>query len=238
MVKRKFIGMVVCSVVFVGNCTTSIIASSQGEIEGIKETISNMQQEIERLKNQLAEGRREVIRPFTSSKNAKKYIKKITDDDENPEGLTAEVIRHLQERIEATETYFLKGNGRYISIPEGVIANNWPICKYIEILHVIKRKIPGIAAFCRQKIINLVEAVMYPKWLLMSQCCTWDEQNNNYELDSCASEMIIKDAIRMLYGVTISPEIVSDNVVNDVKQLLNAIKDKNGFRDYFYFEVE
>ncbi|MDR1590469.1 MAG: DUF3450 domain-containing protein [Puniceicoccales bacterium] len=264
MVKRKLIGIVVCSILLIGNYRVSVIASqrvqkcalpdSQDEIQQMKSEISKMKREqeartkelreqeakIRELQEQLVAESREVLVPFTSLKSAQKYVKKIIPNGEGQE-ILPEQADHLRGRIDLTINYFREGKGKEISHPQYVVDvfDEWPRCKCIEILHMIKRKIPSVAAFCQERINEYAANVFtYGRLLLMSQCCTWNESERKYELDSCANGMIVKDAIRMLYGITLLPGIVLDDVVGNTKQFLNMIKDKNGFRDYFYFEVE
>jgi hypothetical protein len=243
MIIKKVIGIVVCGVFLLGDSGTGVVASqrmpesitfnSQDEIRQIKDDIIRIGKEISELREQLVASIQGNPSPFTSLQSVKKYIKRITDDDENPESLTQELVEHLQKRVESTVAYFTQGRGREIKPPEGVVGGDWPGCKCIEILHMIKQKIPSVVTFCQNKISEYSgNVVIYAKLLLMSQCCTWNELAREYELDSCANEMIVKDAIRMLYGITLLPEKIPNEMVNDVKQLLNAIKNKNGFRDY------
>jgi hypothetical protein len=263
MVIKKAIGIIVCSVLMGGNCMASgsegdesaekpamdsanriaprrkklaqprqhWIALQRKELRKLSEQIAVvhaiLQAQTGQNRNEEAEERQ--ITPFVSVKALRRYIKRIEDGEASADDLS--------ERINSTVDYFLHGKGQEISGPVAV-AGDWPRSKCVEILHIIKRRFPEYDAISQRKIHEIVGervVINYAQLLLMSQCAAWNEGNNDYELDSCANESIVKAAIDMLRSVvTLGVMSFSENDIAYAKNFLDAIKGLNGFKEYCY----
>jgi hypothetical protein len=264
MVIKKAIGTIVCGVILGGNCMASgrdgdgprkaavdiptageadVDSGQQMALKGKKldqssrrTQVTSQEEELATLRQQMdailqgrkgEAGERRII-PFVSVKALRRYVKRIEDGETNEDDLS--------ERIDSTVDYFLYKKGQEISGPVTIIGD-WPRSKCIEILYIIKRRFPGAAAACQGGIRTVTEGdvIYYAQLLLMSQCATWNEGNNEYELDSCANESIVKAAIDILRSVvTLGAISFPEDVTERAKNFLNMIKGLNGFREYCY----
>jgi hypothetical protein len=180
MVKKKIIGMVVCSVLLIGNCTVATESSGSAMQEAVQvaiqqalTTLANqgklgeiLQQAMVQTLPQVAQipprPQENAVEPFISVEDVKKYVNRVKSDN-------VDIRQDLLLRIEQTVNYFL-GLGR---IPTRV-PDEWRKAKIIEILHEIKKSFPMRSLIARCDAIIQEQGGgdpgRYMRLLLMSQC--------------------------------------------------------------------
>jgi hypothetical protein len=247
MVKKKLIGMIVSSILVIGNYAVATASQGEGgesiaDDAGVQnwveaavqkafkefvekgELVKIFQQAMTQVSSQPKES---AVEPFTSAKSVKEYISRIKDNE-------VDIKQDLPPRLEATANHFSRLERTPIRVPSG----DWKKAKIIEVLHEIKKNFP------RTSLASRCDAIVhrhctedpgeYMRLLLMSQCVRWNDAEGDYKLSINAQESTVEEALRDLEGVIfdVGDGDESGNV-GSIKVLLGKLKRIEEFKKFF-----